>query len=61
MMTDPYPIRPWSQPCRGAVRLPGSKSLTNRAMILAALSGGRVRLTWALFGRDTRIRSNILR
>jgi 3-phosphoshikimate 1-carboxyvinyltransferase len=61
MMPDPFPIRPWSQPCRGAVRLPGSKSLTNRAMILAALSGGRVRLTGALFSRDTRIMSNILR
>ena len=60
-MMDPYPIRPWSQPCRGEVRLPGSKSLTNRALILAALSKGKVRLTGALFSRDTRIMIDLLK
>ncbi len=60
-MLDPYPVRPWSRPCRGEVRLPGSKSLTNRALVLAALSDSRVRLTGALFSRDTRIMVSLLR
>ena len=61
MLADPYPVQPWSDPCRGEVRLPGSKSLTNRALMLAALSDGRVRLTGALFSRDTRIMATILK
>ena len=60
MLVDPYPIQPWTSPCRGSVCLPGSKSLTNRALILAALSNGLVRLNGALFSRDTRIMSTIL-
>lgn len=40
---------------QGRLRLPGSKSLTNRALILAALGNGPVTLTGALFSRDTRI------
>lgn len=61
MLADPYPIEPWTRPCKGNIKLPGSKSLTNRALILAALSDGRVRLTGALFSRDTRIMATILR
>lgn len=60
MLPDPYPVQPWSAPCRGSVRIPGSKSLTNRALVLAALSDGKVRLKGALFSRDTRIMSTIL-
>jgi len=44
------------QPCRrveGAVRPPGSKSLTNRALIVAALAGGRSRVVGALISDDT--------
>ena len=37
------------------VNLPGSKSITNRALILAALSPGKTTLSGALFSRDTRI------
>ncbi len=55
MLADPYPVVPWSNPCSGEIRLPGSKSLTNRALILAALCEGAVRLDGALFSRDTRI------
>lgn len=36
------------------VRVPGSKSITNRAMLLAALSDGTVRLDGALFSDDSR-------
>ncbi len=40
---------------------PGSKSLTNRAMVLAALSTGPCRLTGALFADDTRVMIDGLR
>lgn len=49
------PIRPFTQPVRGGVTLPGSKSITNRALILAALGRKTVTLRGALFSRDTRI------
>lgn len=53
ILADPYPVPVWTRPCRGSVRVPGSKSLTNRALILAALSTGAVRLEGALFSRDS--------
>jgi 3-phosphoshikimate 1-carboxyvinyltransferase len=49
------PIQPFTQPVRGSVTLPGSKSITNRALILAALGTRTVTLRGALFSRDTRI------
>lgn len=49
------PIQPFTQPVRGSVTLPGSKSITNRALILAALGRQTVTLHGALFSRDTRI------
>jgi 3-phosphoshikimate 1-carboxyvinyltransferase len=36
------------------VQLPGSKSLTNRALLIAALAKGRSKLTGVLFADDTR-------
>ncbi|MDP0501273.1 MAG: 3-phosphoshikimate 1-carboxyvinyltransferase [Verrucomicrobiota bacterium JB022] len=59
-MQDPLPIVPFSQPVRARVRVPGSKSLTNRILILAALSNQRVTLRNALFSRDTRIMATAL-
>jgi 3-phosphoshikimate 1-carboxyvinyltransferase len=41
-------------PLDATVRPPGSKSLTNRALLCAALAPGRSRLTGALFADDTR-------
>ena len=49
------PIQPFTRPVRGSVTLPGSKSITNRALILAALGQKTVTLRGALFSRDTRI------
>ena len=40
-MSDPLPIQPFSQPLAATVTLPGSKSITNRALILAALAKGK--------------------
>ena len=54
-MTDPLPIQPFGQALDQTLSLPGSKSITNRALILAALAQGKTRLEGALFSRDTRI------
>jgi len=42
-----------SGPFRGVVRVPGSKSITNRALPLAALCEGETELTGVLFADDT--------
>ena len=55
------PILPFTRPVRGSVTLPGSKSITNRALILAALSPRTVTLRGALFSRDTRLMVAALR
>ncbi|MGJ3243106.1 MAG: 3-phosphoshikimate 1-carboxyvinyltransferase [Opitutales bacterium] len=58
---DPYRIRPFSEPVAGEVVLPGSKSLTNRALILAALSERDVTLMDSLDSRDTQLMIDALR
>ncbi len=60
-LPDLLPITPFSRPAAGAVTLPGSKSLTNRALLLAALSGQTVELGGALFSEDTEIMTRALR
>ena len=37
------------------ITVPGSKSLTNRALILAALAGGETTLRGALWSEDTQV------
>lgn len=54
-MTDPLPIQPFSKPLNTSVHLPGSKSITNRALILAALTERETCLEGTLFSRDTHI------
>src|SRR5476649_1358612 len=54
------PIVPFTRPARGEVTLPGSKSITNRALLLAALCDGPVTLTGALFSEDTEIMAEAL-
>ena len=49
-----FPIIPISHPLNATVRVPGSKSLTNRALLIAALTNGKTRLTNALFSDDSR-------
>ncbi len=48
-------ITPIAHPVRGRIRPPGSKSLTNRALIIAALAKGRSTLTGVLDSDDTRV------
>ena len=53
-MTDSIEIQP-SGPLRARIRPPGSKSITNRALICAALAEGESLLTGALESDDTRV------
>ncbi|HXF10321.1 MAG TPA: 3-phosphoshikimate 1-carboxyvinyltransferase [Desulfuromonadaceae bacterium] len=46
---------PLTQPVGAEITVPGSKSITNRALILAALADGTVTLTGALWSEDTQI------
>jgi 3-phosphoshikimate 1-carboxyvinyltransferase len=54
-MQDPLPIEPVSGPLVGSVRPPGSKSLTNRAFVAAALAEGTTTLAGVLESDDTRV------
>ncbi|MBI1374229.1 MAG: 3-phosphoshikimate 1-carboxyvinyltransferase [Phycisphaera sp.] len=55
-MNDPLPITPLGGPFDLTIDdLPGSKSLTNRALLLAALAEGTSTLTNVLFADDTRV------
>lgn len=47
-------IVPIARPLNAIVRVPGSKSLTNRALLLAALANGTTKLTNALFSDDSK-------
>ncbi|MBS7696512.1 MULTISPECIES: 3-phosphoshikimate 1-carboxyvinyltransferase [unclassified Chelatococcus] len=60
-MTKTLTLVPPQRPLRGAVAPPGSKSITNRALLLAALSNGTSHLTGALKSDDTRHMANALR
>ncbi|MEZ0395501.1 MAG: 3-phosphoshikimate 1-carboxyvinyltransferase [Anaerolineales bacterium] len=46
-------IRPIAHPLQAVVRVPGSKSITNRALLMAALAEGKTCLANALFSDDT--------
>jgi 3-phosphoshikimate 1-carboxyvinyltransferase len=54
LITSPsLSIKPISHPLNATVRVPGSKSLTNRALLIAALADGTTCLTNALFSDDS--------
>ncbi|MGC1377178.1 MAG: 3-phosphoshikimate 1-carboxyvinyltransferase [Anaerolineales bacterium] len=54
-------IIPIDHPLHASVRVPGSKSLTNRALLIAALADGTTRLTGALFSDDSLYFADALR
>jgi 3-phosphoshikimate 1-carboxyvinyltransferase len=54
-------IVPVSRPVRGTVRPPGSKSITNRALVLASLADGTSNLTGVLDSQDTQVMVESLR
>ena len=54
-LPDLIEIEPIRGPIRAEVRVPGSKSITNRALILAALKPGNLTLAEALWSEDTQV------
>jgi 3-phosphoshikimate 1-carboxyvinyltransferase len=52
-----WPVDPFQNPAQGEVRVPGSKSITNRALVLAALCRPRTscELSGVLFSEDTEV------
>jgi len=54
-MSDSIEIQPVRQPICATVRPPGSKSITNRALVCAALADGTSTLRGALDSEDTRV------
>jgi 3-phosphoshikimate 1-carboxyvinyltransferase len=54
MYPDEIELAAGSQPLNATVHVPGSKSHTNRALILAALAEGATQLRGALFSDDSR-------
>ncbi len=53
-------IVPLKQPVHAEITVPGSKSITNRALILAALAKGETKLTGALWSEDTQVMADCL-
>lgn len=54
-------VKPINHSLSAAVRVPGSKSLTNRALLIAALADGTTTLTHALVSDDSRYFAESLR
>ncbi|MCW2600616.1 MAG: aroA [Frankiales bacterium] len=59
--STPWPAPRATQPLDAVVALPGSKSLTNRALVLAALADGRSVVRRPLRSRDTELMATALR
>jgi 3-phosphoshikimate 1-carboxyvinyltransferase len=60
-LTERLAITPARRPVHGTIRPPGSKSITNRALICAALADGVSTLTGALASEDTQVMVDSLR
>jgi 3-phosphoshikimate 1-carboxyvinyltransferase len=54
-LPDLIEIVPLTSPVRAEITVPGSKSITNRALILAALADGETKLRGALWSEDTEV------
>jgi 3-phosphoshikimate 1-carboxyvinyltransferase len=54
-LPDVIEIVPLKKPVRAEITVPGSKSITNRALILAALAEGETTLRGALWSEDTQV------
>ena len=52
-MSRPFAVEPLERPPDTTVVLPGSKSITNRALLCAALADGRSVIEGALLADDT--------
>ena len=58
---DAIQLNPIKPPLKARLGIPGSKSITNRALILAALSNGCITLKGALWSEDTQVMTSCLR
>ena len=54
-LPDLIEIVPLTAPVHAEITVPGSKSITNRALVLAALADGEVTLDGALWSEDTQV------
>ena len=54
-LPDLIEIVPLDKPVHAEITVPGSKSITNRALVLAALADGEVTLEGALWSEDTQV------
>lgn len=54
-LPDIVEIHPLAKPPTSTISVPGSKSITNRALILAALASGKSTLRGALWADDTQV------
>jgi 3-phosphoshikimate 1-carboxyvinyltransferase len=59
--TGAWPAPAAGRPVSASLRLPGSKSMTNRALVLAALADGRTTIAGPLLARDTLLAAAALR
>jgi 3-phosphoshikimate 1-carboxyvinyltransferase len=59
--SDPWPAPRAARPVEALVSVPGSKSVTNRALVLAALADGPSTIAAPLRARDTRLMAAALR
>lgn len=59
-LPDLIEIVPLTQPVQAQITVPGSKSITNRALILAALADGTTVLKGALWSEDTEVMTKAL-
>src|SRR5438309_11226616 len=60
-LPDLIEIIPLEKPVHAEITVPGSKSITNRALILAALADGQTILQGALWSEDTQVMVEALR
>jgi 3-phosphoshikimate 1-carboxyvinyltransferase len=60
-LPDLIEIEPLVHPVEAAITVPGSKSITNRALVLAALADGVTELRRALWSEDTQVMVECLR
>ena len=60
MVKNMIEIQPIRKPLDATIEVPGSKSYTNRALLVAALARGASTVTGALFSDDTRYMCNAL-
>jgi len=60
VLPDLIEIIPLTAPVKARITVPGSKSITNRALILAALAEGETILSGALWSEDTQIMTECL-